>query len=89
LFAYGFFSKNTNFLLMELILIIFFLSSIITPFLMMGLILACGALLLIPLHKISFQRCPGCGTLWKSYADIFECPVCGRQSYRSLFSDIP
>jgi hypothetical protein len=89
LFAYPFFSKNTNFLLVELVLIIFFVSCVATLYLTIALNIALAALLVIPVHKITSERCPACGAARKRYMDIFKCSTCGHETYRSLFSNIP
>ncbi len=88
LFAYPYFSKNTKFLLVELVLIVFFISAVITPDLLFILMITLGVLLLFPFRKLTLGRCPACGALRGDTMDVFRCPSCCHEMNGSLFDSI-
>jgi hypothetical protein len=87
-FARPWFKRDTNFLLVELILVVFFVSAFVTPELLFILILAFLLLLLVAFRKVMLGRCPSCGLLRKDTVDLFKCTVCSYQMNQWVFDNI-
>ena len=88
LFARQPFSKNAKFLLVELTLIAFFISAVITPDLLFISLIGLGVVLLALFRRRILGKCPRCGALLKDTVAIFRCPSCSHEMNQWLFDNV-